>query len=141
MSWKQIGFDVFNFSNEDSEENNNPYYMTRHDLATYTFPEHPVDAVVVGTDTHLNFRKLCVANVLLQMNPEALLVATNMDNYDLVGAQARHIPANGSTIKYLEYTSNRNAANTVPKIGRVRSGAAWTFLLLRLVFVVCLFFE
>jgi len=86
--------------------------MSRDELAEYPFSEHGtrgVDAVVVGLDTDFNYRKLCVANVLLQRNPNALLVATNEDAYDLVGVDARHLPGNGALIKALEHSSCRKA--------------------------------
>lgn len=70
-----------------------------------------MDAVVVGHDTDFSFRKLCVANVLLQQNPDALLVATNLDAFDLVGADGRHLPGNGSLVKALEYSSGRHAVD------------------------------
>ena len=119
---EKTGFDVFTVEDQimgdqdssihlNSETHPPPYYMTRDDLATYDFPEHPFDAVVVGTDPYLHFRKLCIAQVLLQKNPQAPLVATNLDNYDLVGADAREIPANGGTVKYLEFTSRRTAVD------------------------------
>ena len=75
--------------------------MTRDELAAYDFSAlgDQVDAVVVGHDTGFNFRKLCLATVLLQRNPQALLVATNMDAFDLVGADGRHIPGNGSLVR------------------------------------------
>lgn len=92
--------------------------MSREELATYSFQmeeEGPlgkgVDAVVVGLDTEFNYRKLCIANVLLQRYPDAMLVATNEDAYDLVGADARHLPGNGSLVKALEYCSQRKAIN------------------------------
>jgi len=73
--------------------------MSREELADYDFSRfHPVDAVVVGHDTAFNFRKLCIANVLLQWNADARLVATNMDAFDLVGADGRRIPGNGSLV-------------------------------------------
>lgn len=86
--------------------------MSRDELAEYDFPEHPIDAVVVGHDLHFTFRKLCVANVLLQMNPNAPLIATNEDSYDLVGVNGRHIPGNGCVVKALEYSSGRKAICT-----------------------------
>jgi phosphoglycolate/pyridoxal phosphate phosphatase family enzyme len=85
--------------------------MTRDELAEYVFDEIPVDAVVVGLDTEFNYRKLCVANVLLQRNPNALFVSTNQDAYDLVGADARHLPGCGSLVKALEHCSGRQAIN------------------------------
>jgi len=92
--------------------------MSREELATYSFQmeeEGPlgkgVDAVVVGLDTEFNYRKLCIANVLLQRYPNAMLVATNEDAYDLVGVDARHLPGNGSLVKALEYCSQRKAIN------------------------------
>jgi HAD superfamily hydrolase (TIGR01450 family) len=89
-----------------------PTSMTREELAMYDFTVHdPIDAVVVGHDTGFNFRKLCIANVLLQRNPNAPLVATNEDPFDLVGADARHIPGNGCVVKALEHCSKRKAVN------------------------------
>lgn len=85
--------------------------MSRDELAAYDFSEHPTDAVVVGLDTDFNYRKLCIANVLLQRNRDALFVATNEDAFDLVGADARHLPGNGALVKALEHASQRNAIN------------------------------
>jgi len=85
--------------------------MSREDLATYTFPEDPIDAVVVGHDINFTFRKLCIGNVLLQRNSQAPLIATNLDSFDLVGNDARHIPGNGCVVKALEYSSGRTAIN------------------------------
>lgn len=86
-----------------------PSHMTRQELADYEFPEHPIDAVAVGHDVDMNFRKLCVADNLLLRNPDALFVATNEDSFDLVGADRRHIAGNGCTVKALEYCSKRKA--------------------------------
>ena len=100
------GFDVVHHG--DSEKPS----MNREDLAEYDFnSQHPIDAVVVGHDVNLNFRKLCIANVLLQKNPNAPLVATNLDSHDLVGLDGRHIPGNGAAVKFLEYSSKRQAIN------------------------------
>lgn len=86
--------------------------MSRDELAAHDFDAlDPVDAVVVGLDTDFNYRKLCIANVLLQRNPNALFVATNEDAFDLVGADARHLPGNGSLVKALEHASQRKAVN------------------------------
>lgn len=87
--------------------------MTRDELAEYPFTEGngQIDAVVVGLDTDFNYRKLCIATVILQKFPEALLVATNEDAYDLVGADSRHLPGNGALVKAIEYASQRKAIN------------------------------
>jgi len=90
--------------------------MSREELATYTFeheigPTGKVDAVCIGLDNEFNYRKLCIANVLLQRYPDALLVATNEDAYDLVGSDARHLPGNGSLVRALECCSERIAIN------------------------------
>jgi len=86
--------------------------MDRQELADYDFPESPVHAIVVGHDVAFTFRKLSIANVLLQKNPSALFVATNRDSFDLVGKDGRHIPGNGSIVAALEYCSRRTAVNT-----------------------------
>jgi len=104
---RQTGFEVLGGPSSSSELSS----MSRDELASYEFSEHPVDAVVVGHDTEMNFRKLSVANVLLQWNPDALLVATNLDSFDLVGGDGRHIPGNGATVAALEYCSKRTAIN------------------------------
>eukprot|EP00536_Pseudo-nitzschia_multiseries_P006144 jgi/Psemu1/192430/e_gw1.127.77.1 len=78
---------------------------------------HPIDALVVGHDTDLNFRKLCIADNLLLRNPQALFVATNRDSFDVVDGddsddnQRRHIIGNGATVAALEYSSKRTAIN------------------------------
>ena len=69
-----------------------PSGMSRDELAAYAFPEGEVDAVVIGLDNDFNYRKLCVTTVLLQRNPQALLIATNRDAFDLVGYDSRHLP-------------------------------------------------
>ena len=53
----------------------------------------------------------CIANVLLQRNPDALFVATNLDAYDLVGADSRHLPGNGALVAALEACCGRTAVN------------------------------
>lgn len=88
-----------------------PSSMTRQELADYPFDEHPIDALVVGHDVDMSFRKLAVADNLLLRNPDALFVATNRDSFDLVGADCRHIPGNGATVTALEYCSRRMATN------------------------------
>lgn len=86
-----------------------PSSMNRQELEEYDFPEHPIDAIAVGHDVAMNFRKLCIADNLLLRNPDALFVATNEDSFDLVGSDRRHIPGNGCTVKALEYCSKRKA--------------------------------
>lgn len=98
----------FNVTGGPSEEKAG---MTRDELADYEFGEHPIDAVVVGHDIEFTFRKMCIANVLLQMNPDAPLVATNEDSFDLVGADSRQIPGNGCVVRALEHSSKRRAIN------------------------------
>jgi HAD superfamily hydrolase (TIGR01450 family) len=66
--------------------------MSRDELAAYPFPEGEIDAMVIGLDPDFNYRKLCIATVLLQRNPHAILLATNRDSFDLVGVDARHLP-------------------------------------------------
>lgn len=66
--------------------------MSRDELAAYPFPEGEIDAMVIGLDPDFNYRKLCIATVLLQRNPQAVLVATNRDSFDLVGVDGRHLP-------------------------------------------------
>jgi len=89
--------------------------MSRDDLQTYGFEVEEkngkIDAVVVGLDTEFNYRKLCIANVLLQRYPYAALIATNEDAFDLVGSDSRHLPGNGALVKALEYCSERKAIN------------------------------
>jgi phosphoglycolate/pyridoxal phosphate phosphatase family enzyme len=88
-----------------------PNGMTREQLANYEFSEDPIDALVVGHDTSMNFRKLCIADNLLMRNPDALFIATNRDNFDVVGTDNRHIAGNGCTVVALEYSSRRTATN------------------------------
>lgn len=85
--------------------------MTRDELANYDFTDKPVDAVVVGHDTDFGFRQLCIANVLLQRNPDAQLVATNLDAFDLVGADGHYLPGNGSLVAAVAYASGRTAVD------------------------------
>jgi ribonucleotide monophosphatase NagD (HAD superfamily) len=69
-----------------------PSGMSRYELAAYSFSEGDIDALVIGLDNDFNYRKLCIATVLLQRNPQALLVATNRDAFDFVGHDGRHLP-------------------------------------------------
>lgn len=102
---KSYGFDITGGPSSEKAE------MGRQELADYDFPENPIDALVVGHDVEFTFRKLSIANVLMQMNPNAVLIATNRDSFDLVGADGRHIPGNGSIVAALEYCSRRKAIN------------------------------
>jgi phosphoglycolate/pyridoxal phosphate phosphatase family enzyme len=105
---RNFGATVTGGPSEDGE----PSSMSRAELASYSFAkEGKIDAVVVGLDNDFNYKKLCIANVLLQKHPEALLIATNEDAYDLVGSDARHLPGNGSLVKAIECCSQRNAIN------------------------------
>mmetsp|Transcript_8267 Transcript_8267/g.13982 ORF Transcript_8267/g.13982 Transcript_8267/m.13982 type:complete len:394 (-) Transcript_8267:659-1840(-) len=88
-----------------------PSGMSRDELAAYQFPEGEIDALVIGLDNDFNYRKLCKATVLLQRNPDALLVATNLDAFDLVGFDARHLPGNGALVSAVEMASGRTAIN------------------------------
>jgi len=88
-----------------------PSGMSRDELAAYPFPEGEIDALVIGLDNDFNYRKLCIATVLLQRNPDALLVATNLDAFDLVGFDARHLPGNGALVCAVEMASGRTAIN------------------------------
>ena len=85
---RSAGFDIT--GGPDSKDI--PCGMSRDELAEYPFPEGKIDAMVIGLDNDFNYRKLCIATVLLQHNPEAILVATNRDSFDLVGCDARHLP-------------------------------------------------
>jgi len=103
---KQSGFDVSTVHEEE------PHDMSRDDLAVYDFDQYqPIDALVIGLDTLFSYRKLCVAIGLLQRYPNALLIATNEDAYDLVGVDARWLPGNGSLVRAIEYSSRRKAIN------------------------------
>ncbi|GFH48619.1 hypothetical protein CTEN210_05095 [Chaetoceros tenuissimus] len=92
-----------------------PCSMSREELAEYSFAKEEnqgkVHAVVVGLDNEFNYRKLCIANVLLQRHPDAILVATNEDAFDLVGSDSRHLPGNGSLVSAIEACSQRKAVN------------------------------
>lgn len=88
-----------------------PSGMSRDELAAYPFPEGQIDALVIGLDNDFNYRKLCIATVLLQRNPDALLIATNLDAFDLVGFDARHLPGNGALVSAVEMASGRTAIN------------------------------
>jgi len=106
---RETGFTVFGGPTPPDE----PSSMTRDELAKYDFEQYGsvVDAVVVGHDTDFNFRKLCIANVLLQRNPACKLIATNRDAFDLVGEDSRQIAGNGCVVASLEYSSKRTAIN------------------------------
>ncbi|KAK1736517.1 phosphoglycolate phosphatase [Skeletonema marinoi] len=79
--------------------------------AGFDISEGEIDALVIGLDNDFNYRKLCIATVLLQRNPDALLVATNLDAFDLVGFDARHLPGNGALVSAVEMASGRTAIN------------------------------
>ncbi|KAL7468213.1 hypothetical protein ACHAXS_008439 [Conticribra weissflogii] len=108
----------FNVSGGPDPEGTSPG-MSREDLAAYSFPEvegklsesGKIHAVVIGLDNDFNYRKLCIATVLLQHNPQAILVATNLDAFDLVGSDARHLPGNGALVRAVEAASGRDAIN------------------------------
>ncbi|VEU33324.1 unnamed protein product [Pseudo-nitzschia multistriata] len=109
------GFNVTGGPSTSSPEHDECCSMSREELAAYDFEQlHPIDALVVGHDTDLNFRKLCIAENLLLRNPEALFVATNKDSFDVVDGNnndLRHIMGNGATVVALEYSSKRTAIN------------------------------
>jgi phosphoglycolate/pyridoxal phosphate phosphatase family enzyme len=88
-----------------------PSGMSRDELAAYPFTEGEIDALVIGLDNDFNYRKLSIATVLLQRNPDALLIATNLDAFDLVGYDARHLPGNGALVSAVEKASGRTAIN------------------------------
>lgn len=116
------GFDVTtcgstnnNVGNNNNNNNSEPGSMSREELADYDFNKyHPIDALVVGHDTDMNFRKLCIADNLLLRNPDALFVATNKDSFDVVDGNEhdrRHIAGNGCTVVALEYSSKKKSIN------------------------------
>ncbi|KAL7451985.1 hypothetical protein ACHAWC_003730 [Mediolabrus comicus] len=104
---KNAGFDI----SGGQDPIDTPSGMSRDELAAYTFPEGKIDALVIGLDNDFNYRKLCIATVLLQRNPDALLVATNMDAFDLVGYDSRHLPGNGALVSAVEMASGRRSIN------------------------------
>ena len=106
---RETGFTVFGGPTPPDQ----PSSMTRDELVEYDFEQYgsAVDAVVVGHDTDFNFRKLCIANVLLQRNAACQLIATNRDAFDLVGEDSRQIAGNGCVVAALEYSSKRTAIN------------------------------
>jgi 4-nitrophenyl phosphatase len=101
---ERTGFAVVHANDEANS------FMSRDDLAGFDFnallkseQSSDVDAVVIGHDTDFTYRKLSIATVLLQWNPKALLVATNLDAYDLTGSDGRHIPGNGALVKAVRF--------------------------------------
>ena len=116
-----VGFNVTRVADEEEAA------MTRAQLAHYDFHRyHPIDALVVGHDTAMTFRKLCIADNLLLFNPQAVFVATNKDAFDIVESaidkdddeddaggigRRRHIAGNGATVVALEYSSQRQSIN------------------------------
>lgn len=112
------GFQVQGGQTDPYEPSNTRCGMSREELGAYPFPpaatedddgKYRIDAFVVGLDNEFNYRKLCIANVLMQRNPNALFVSTNEDAFDLVGVDARHLPGNGALVKALEHCSQRKA--------------------------------
>ena len=104
---QEAGFDI----SGGQDQIDTPSGMSREELAAYAFPEGKIDALVIGLDNDFNYRKLCIATVLLQRNPDALLVATNRDAFDLVGFDSRHLPGNGALVSAVEMASGRSAIN------------------------------
>lgn len=112
---QSAGFDV----SGGPDPEGTPSGMSRDELAAYSFPEvkgelskrGKIDAFVIGLDNDFNYRKLCIVTVLLQHNPQAILVATNLDAFDLVGCDARHLPGNGALVRAVEAASGRDAIN------------------------------
>ena len=110
---ERAGLDVISADEDDNastttSNGSSSSSMSREELAAYDFDAlGTVCAVVVGHDTDFHFRKLCIANVLLQRHPDAALVATNLDAFDLVGGDGRHLPGNGSLVQALHYASGR----------------------------------
>ena len=70
-----------------------------------------IRAVVAGVDDSFTYRKLCVASLYLQKDPERVFVATNLDVGDSVGADGRLIPGAGPVIASIESASGREAVN------------------------------
>jgi len=60
-----------------------------------------IGAVVVGYDTDVSYRKVCIATLYLQNDRK--FIACNDDMFDMV--QGRPIPATGVTLNTLEYTT------------------------------------
>ncbi|KAL3931731.1 MAG: hypothetical protein SGBAC_011174 [Bacillariaceae sp.] len=104
---ESAGFTITNLPDDLSSSAS----MDREELEDYEFNEGPIDAIVIGHDTQFTFRKLSIANNLLLQNPDALLVATNHDSFDIVGSDNRHIPGNGCVVKAVEYCSGRQSIN------------------------------
>jgi phosphoglycolate/pyridoxal phosphate phosphatase family enzyme len=103
---RHTGITVVNTPDTENAE------MSRDALADFDFAAlGKIDAVVVGHDTAFSFRKLAIANVLLQHHPQALWIATNKDAFDLVGADGRALPGNGALVSALEFSSGRTAIN------------------------------
>ena len=98
------GFSVEQCDDDDSG-------MTEAQFAVYDAGAQPFDAVVVGHDTHFNYRKLCIATLHLQRNSACLFVSTNDDAFDIVGADGRHWPGNGALVRAVEFASQRAAVN------------------------------
>jgi HAD superfamily hydrolase (TIGR01450 family) len=124
--------------------------MSRDDLAGYHFPtllqrnnnnssdnsndsssnsNTTIDAVVVGHDTNFTYRKLSIATVLLQWNPKAPLIATNLDAYDLTGTDGRHIPGNGALVKAVSVFSVNFRRFCIASDGKYGCNSFDTFLL------------
>jgi HAD superfamily hydrolase (TIGR01450 family) len=97
----------FDFTTLPPKLERNRYDSNDENTSLQSSPLHDypkIDAVVVGHDTNFTYRKLCLATVLLQQNPSAMLVATNMDSYDITGIHRRHIPGNGALVKAVRRT-------------------------------------
>lgn len=120
---QNVGFNVKSLSSSSISSS-----MNRADLASHTFEEEEnfdndnngIDAIVVGLDTDFTYRKLCIVTALLNRHPNALFIATNEDAFDVVNGDndssmesndKRNLPGNGSIVKSIEVSSQRQAIN------------------------------
>jgi HAD superfamily hydrolase (TIGR01450 family) len=70
-----------------------------------------VKYVIVGTDTHLSFKKICLASQYINQNG-AKLLGTNIDRTDGKGRQR---PSGGSCAKIIETASGTQDVQIIGK--------------------------
>ena len=104
------GFGVHRLEDDDAPSSHESR-MTHAQVQDHTFPTEPFDAVVIGHDTDFHFRKIVTATNILAKNPQALLVATDLDSHDVVGSQNNHMPGNGPLVRCIEASSGRTAVD------------------------------
>ena len=77
--------------------------MTADDIAEAEI-DPSVCAVIAGINYSFSYRKLCMASLYIQLN-EANFIATNGDRYLTTQVKDRHMPAGGSIVTSISYST------------------------------------